>query len=88
MQLYAGLQSDRPAVEAYLLCNQPVTIPPHCLTASLASTTNISASYYPIFSPITSSSFHYYVNFVQPNGTQDPNAQVTLDLQGKRWGPS
>ena len=71
-------------MEAYLLCTEPVTIPPHCLGASLASTTNISALYYPVFSPATSNSFHYYVNFVQPSGAQDPSAQATLDLQGKR----
>lgn len=74
--------TDRPAVEARLLCSEPVTVRAECLSVSFQANRYVNSSYYPEFNTLTSSTFRYIVNYK----TNDTAAQgtMTMDLEAKR----
>lgn len=88
--MYAGLMTDRPAVEAWLLCSEAVRIPPQCLSVTvLTSLPTLNASYHPEFSTASAADFRYVINYAQHiNGSaaaaQDFPGIITLDLEGNR----
>jgi hypothetical protein len=78
----AGLQTDRPAVEAWLVCSDPVSIPPQCLHVSFLTDRPVSASFYPDFSTTVASTFRFVVNYKGDQHTS--NGFVTLNLESAR----
>ncbi len=78
----AVLMTDRPAVEAWLLCSEPVNLPPQCLTVNFHADRYVNSSYYPEFATASSSTFRYIVNY----RGNDSAAQgiITMDLEAKR----
>lgn len=78
----AGLMTDRPAVEAWLVCSEPVNLPPQCLSVNFHADRLINSSYYPEFDAASSSTFRYIVNYK----TNDTAAQgiITMDVEAKR----
>ncbi len=84
----AGLMTDKPAVEAWLVCTEAVSLPVHCLNVNFLTERPVNGSFYPEFSTNTASTFRYVVNYKG----DDPLAQaeqfnrafVTMDLEASR----
>ena len=92
--LAAGLMTDAPAVEVWLLCSEPVSVPPQCLAVQLAANSPVNGSYYPEFNEangnVPASSFRYIVRYSQSGSVLDILGSpslfgiVTLDLEQAR----
>lgn len=82
--------TDRPAVEAWLLCSEAVRIPPQCLAVTLrTSEPALNASYRPEFSGVSGADFRYVINYAQrinssAAAAQDALGIITLDLEANR----
>ena len=86
--------TDAPAVEVWILCSEPVSVPPQCLAVQLAANGPVSGVYYPEFSEvyntIPASSFRYIVSYLQNSSVLDILGYpplfgiVTLDLEQAR----
>ncbi len=46
----AGLVTDAPAVEVWLLCSEPVSLKPECLSAELIANSPLTGNTFPMFS--------------------------------------
>ena len=86
--------TDAPAVEVWLLCSEPVVVPPQCLAVQLAANGPVSGAYYPTFneanSNVPASSFRYIVSYTQNGSVLDILGSpplfgiVSLDLEQAR----
>ena len=93
-RLAAGLMTDAPAAEVWLLCSEPVSVPPQCLAVQLAANGPVSGAYHPEFneadSNVPASSFRYIVSYTQKGSVLDILGApplfgiVSLDLEQTR----
>lgn len=74
--------TDRPAVEAWLVCSEFVTVRTECLSVNFRADRYVNSSYYSEFDTLAGATFRYIVNYK----TNDTAAQgiITMDLEAKR----
>lgn len=84
--------TDRPAVQAWLVCTEAVKLPPQCLTVNFLTQKPVNGSFYPVFSSKSSQTFRFLVNYKgdEPLASAEAMNQgfVTLDLEAARCAPT